>query len=470
MAEGIPERIGEEITENNVRFIRLQFTDILGITKNVEIPISQLAKAFEDGIMFDGSSVEGFARINESDMRLRPDPDTFAILPWTLPNYTPAMQAGLFPGHVNGDFHDKFATPYRGVTARLICDILRPDGKPFAGCTRTTLMKQIARAAKAGFQMMVGPEMEFFLFEKGPDGQPIAKTHDAAGYFDLLPVDRGEEARHDMISALEYMGFEIEAAHHEVAPSQHEIDFKYADALTTADRVVTFRVVVKTIALDHGLHATFMPKPLYGVNGSGMHTNQSLFRDGANAFADISDPIGLSGDCRHYVAGLIEHVRGMAIFTNPTINSYKRLVPGFEAPVRIAWSECNRSPLIRIPAARGSSTRIELRNPDPGCNPYLSLACMLAAGLDGIEKKLEPPPPIDENVYEMSAYEMQKRNIGSMPENMFEAVKAFEEDDLMREAVGAHIAEFVSRAKRNEWEQYTAQVTQWEQDRYFKVY
>jgi glutamine synthetase len=318
--------------------------------------------------------------------------------------------------------------------------------------------------------MMVGPEIEFFLFEKGKNGEPTTQTHDAAGYFDLLPVDRGEEARHDMISALERMGFEIEAAHHEVAPSQHEIDFVYADALTTADRVVTFRLVVKTIALDHGLHATFMPKPIFAENGSGMHTNQSLFKNGANVFYNPDGDMKLSDICRQYVSGLIEHVRGMAIFTNPTINSYKRLVPGYEAPVRIAWSERNRSPLIRIPAARGKSTRIELRNPDPSCNPYLSLACMLAAGLDGVTRKLEPPPPIDANVYEMSAYELEQLNIGTLPANMIEAVKAFEEDELMRDAVGAHIADFISRAKREEWIQYSAQVTQWEQDRYLKVY
>ena len=470
MPDNIPDRIQEAVNKYPVKFIRLQFTDILGLTKNVEVPVSQLAKAFEEGIMFDGSSVEGFARINESDMRLSPDPDTFAVLPWTRPEYIPAIQAGLFPGHANGDYHDRFATPYRGVTARFICDILCPDGRPFPGCARSILKNQIAAAAEVGFEMMAGPEMEFFLFEKGPDGQPSTKTHDAAGYFDLLPVDRGEEARHDMISALEHMGFEIEAAHHEVAPSQHEIDFKYADAMTTADRIVTVRIVVKTIALDHGLHATFMPKPIFGENGSGMHTNQSLFRNGANAFYDPADKMGLSNICRHYVAGLIEHVRGMAIFTNPTINSFKRLVPGYEAPVRIAWSECNRSPLIRIPASRGKSTRIELRNPDPSCNPYLALACMLAAGLDGVKRKLQPPPPIDANVYEMSQYEMEQRNIGSLPADMYESLEAFESDKLMRDTVGQHISEFISRAKREEWIEYVAQVTQWEQDRYFKVY
>lgn len=466
----IPDRIKEAINAYPVKFIRLQFTDILGITKNVEIPISQLEKAFEDGIMFDGSSVEGFARINESDMRLCPDPETFNVLPWTLPEYIPAIQAGLFPGHIDADRSSRLLTPYRGVTARFLCDIQQPDGTPFAGCARTILKKQIARASEKGLEMMVGPELEFFLFEKGKNGEPTTQTHDAAGYFDLLPVDRGEEARHDMINALEQMGFEIEAAHHEVAPSQHEIDFKYADALITADRIVTFRIVVKTIALDHGLHATFMPKPIYGVNGSGMHVNQSLFKDGNNIFNDPEGEMTLSKICTSYIAGLIEHVRNMSIFTNPTINSYKRLVPGFEAPVRIAWSESNRSPLIRIPAARGKSTRIELRNPDPSCNPYLALACMLAAGLDGIERKLEPPPPIDENVYEMSVFELKKRNIGSLPANMFEAVKAFEEDKLLCDVVGPHITEFISRARREEWTLYTSQVTEWERDRYLKVY
>ncbi len=470
MPDSVPDRIREAINAYPIKFIRLQFTDILGLTKNVEVPVSQVDKAFEEGIMFDGSSVEGFARINESDMRLRPDPDTFEVLPWTLPEYVPAIQAGLFPGQVNDRRLSRFTNPYRGVTARFICDIQQPDGSEFAGCARTILKKQIAYAAKKGFQMMAGPEMEFFLFEKAANGQPTTQTHDAAGYFDLLPVDRGEEARHDMVSALEQMGFEIEAAHHEVAPSQHEIDFKYADALTTADRVVTFRIVVKTVALDHGLHATFMPKPIFGENGSGMHTNQSLFKDGVNAFEEQGGSMGLSDTCRYYIAGLIEHTRGMSIFTNPTINSYKRLVPGFEAPVRIAWSERNRSPLIRIPASRGKSTRVELRHPDPSCNPYLALACMLGAGLDGVEKKTMPPPPIDENVYELSVYELKQRNIGTLPANVFEAVKAFEEDPLIAKIVGAHVAEFTSRAKRAEWTEYTSQVTSWEQERYLRVY
>jgi glutamine synthetase len=347
-----------------VKFVRLQFTDIVGVLKNVAITIEQLEKALDGELMFDGSSIHGFVRIEESDMYLRPDPATFTIFPWR---------------------------PREGAVARLICDIYNPDGTPFAGCPRVALKKVLARAKSMGYTMNVGPECEFFLFYTDSEGKPTLRTHDRAGYFDLSPVDMGENARRSMVLTLEEMGFEIEASHHEVAPGQHEIDFKYSDALDVADKIITFKFVVRTIAQRHGLHATFMPKPIAGINGSGMHMHQSLFRGAQNAFYDPHDPLGLSDVARHYIGGLLRHARALAAVTSPTVNSYKRLVPGYEAPVYICWAERNRSPLIRVPAKRGSSTRIELRCPDPSCNPYLAIAACLAAGLDGIEKKIEPP-------------------------------------------------------------------------------
>ena len=429
--------------EKGVKFIRLQFTDIFGILKNVAITIEQLEKALDGELMFDGSSIEGFVRIEESDMYLRPDPDTFVVFPWR---------------------------PRDGAVARLICDVYNPDGTPFAGDPRNILKRVIAEATAMGYELNVGPELEFFLFHTDPQGLPTTITHDKASYFDLTPVDLGENARRDMVLALEQMGFEIEASHHEVAPGQHEIDFKYADALSTADKIATFRFVIRTIAQQHGLHATFMPKPIFGINGSGMHTNQSLFKNGRNAFYDPTDPMELSQEAYYYIAGLLKHARSFAAITNPTVNSYKRLVPGYEAPCYIAWSGRNRSPLIRIPAKRGSSTRIELRSPDPSCNPYLALAVQLKAGLDGIKNKLTPPPAVDQNIFAMSSEERKKLAIDSLPGSLAEALEELNKSPVIREALGEHIFERFIEAKTKECDGYRLAVHQWELDQYLAMY
>lgn len=425
--------------EMGVKFIRLQFTDIFGVLKNVAIPVDQLDKALAGELMFDGSSIEGFVRIEESDMYLRPDPSTFVVFPWRSEE---------------------------GAVARLICDIYNPDGTPFAGDPRYVLRRAVERAAKHGYTMFAGPEAEFFLFHVDSDGRPTTTTHDRAGYFDLAPVDLGEEARRDIILTLEKLGFEIEASHHEVAPGQHEIDFKYSDALDTADKIVTFKFVVRVIAQRHGLHATFMAKPVYGINGSGMHTNLSLAKDGENAFYDPSGPLQLSKVAYHFIGGLIKHIKAITAIANPTVNSYKRLVPGYEAPVYIAWSCRNRSPLIRIPAKRGASTRIELRSPDPSCNPYLTLAVCLQAGLEGIEKGIEPPPPCDLNIYEMSGDERREQGIDTLPADLFEALQELERDAVIREALGEHVLERFTTAKRIEWDRYRTMVHPWEIDEY----
>ncbi len=425
--------------ELGVKFIRLQFTDITGVLKNVAITVEQLEKALDGELMFDGSSIHGFVRIEESDMYLRPDPNTFVVFPWR---------------------------PRDGAVARLICDIYNPDGTPFAGCPRNALKRVLARAQRLGFTMNVGPECEFFLFYTDSEGRPTLRTHDRAGYFDLSPVDMGENARRSMVLTLEEMGFEIEASHHEVAPGQHEIDFKYSDALDVADKIITFKFVVRTIAQRHGLHATFMPKPIFGINGSGMHMHQSLFRDGQNVFYDPHDPLGLSDIARYYIGGLLRHARALAAVTSPTVNSYKRLVPGYEAPVYISWAERNRSPLIRVPAKRGASTRIELRCPDPSCNPYLAIAACLAAGLDGIEKKIEPPPPCNFNIYELSPEERCKFGIGSLPASLEEALKELAADEVIKGALGEHIYERFREAKQKEWDEYRTQVCPWEIEQY----
>jgi len=425
--------------EMNVKFIRLQFTDIFGTLKNVAIPVSQLTKALAGEIQFDGSSIEGFVRIEESDMNLRPDPDTFVLFPWK---------------------------PKDGAVARLICDIYNPDGTPFTGCPRGQLKKAIAEAEKMGYSMNAGPEAEFFLFHTDADGRPTLVTHDQAGYFDLTPVDLGESARRDMVMTLTEMGFEIEASHHEVAPGQHEIDFKYNNALATADNLATFRFVVRTVAQMHGLHASFMPKPIFGINGSGMHTHQSLFKGDQNAFYDPNGPYELSKECLSYIAGLLEHAPAFTAITNPTVNSYKRLVPGYEAPVYIAWSQRNRSPLVRIPARRGLGTRVELRSPDPSCNPYLALAVMLRAGLDGIKRKLTPPEPEDRNIYAMTLEERAQHNINSLPGSLEEALRELEKDPVVLEALGEHIWDRFREAKTIEWNLYRTQVHQWEIEKY----
>jgi glutamine synthetase len=437
----------QRLREDRVHFLRLMFTDIMGQNKNVEVPASQFSKALSGEIMFDGSSIEGFSRIEESDMLLVPDLDTYAVFPF--------------------DGRD-------GKVARLICDVYNADRTPFAGCPRLTLKRNLALFEQRGLMPVCGPEVEFFLFQRDEAGNPAARTHDSGGYFDLLPVDRGEEARRAIVSALEAMGFEIEAAHHEVAPGQHEIDFRYAGALETADRVTTFRMIVKKIALDFNLHATFMPKPLAGVNGSGMHTHQSLMmdRDGQrqNAFHDPEEPNGLSVLARQYIAGILMHARAFVAITNPLVNSYKRLVPGYEAPINVAWSEHNRSPLLRVPGRRGEGTRVEVRVPDPSCNPYLAFAVMLRAGLDGIEKGLEPGAAVNRNIFDMSDQEKIDHDIQQLPVSLHEALQELRADPIMRDALGGHICEQFLRAKESVWREYCAAVHPWELERFLGSY
>ena len=432
------------VEEEDVEFIRLQFTDIFGTLKNIAITSSQLEKALDNKCMFDGSSVEGFVRIEESDMYLYPDYDTFEIFPWR---------------------------PQQGKVARLICDVHTPDGKPFEGDPRWILKKTIKEANEMGYRFDVGPECEFFLFHTDDNGLPTTLSHEKAGYFDLGPNDLGENIRRDMVLTLEEMGFEIEASHHEVAPAQHEIDFKYDEALKTADNIQTFKMTVKTIAKRHGLYATFMPKPKFGISGSGMHINMSLAtEEGKNIFADENGKIGLSDDAYHFIAGIMKHARGMSAITNPLVNSYKRLVPGYEAPVYIAWSAKNRSPLIRIPASRGNGTRVELRNPDPTANPYLVLALCLAAGLDGIKNKIEVPESVDCNIYEMTPGERRAAGIENMPADLKEAVDCLVTDEFLCSVLGEHITTKYVEAKMKEWENYTTRVSQWEIDEYLYKY
>ena len=432
------------VEEEDVEFIRLQFTDIFGTLKNIAITSSQLERALNNQCMFDGSSIEGFVRIEESDMYLYPDLDTFTIFPWR---------------------------PQQGKVARLICDVYTPDGKPFEGDPRWILKKTIKEANEMGYRFDVGPECEFFLFHTDDNGLPTTLSHEKAGYFDLGPNDLGENIRRDMVLTLEEMGFEIEASHHEVAPAQHEIDFKYDEALKTADNIMTFKLTVKTIAKRHGLYATFMPKPKFGISGSGMHINMSLAtEEGKNIFADENGKIGLSDDAYHFIAGIMKHARGMSAITNPLVNSYKRLVPGYEAPVYIAWSAKNRSPLIRIPASRGNETRVELRNPDPTANPYLVLALCLAEGLDGIKNKIEVPESVDCNIYEMTPGERRAAGIENMPADLKEAVDCLVADEFLCSVLGEHITTKYVEAKMKEWENYTTRVSQWEIDEYLYKY
>lgn len=433
----------ERMKKDQVRFLRLMFSDIMGRIKNVEVPESQFAKALRGEIMFDGSSIQGFTRIEESDMLLVPDLESYVIIP--------------FEGR-------------HGKVARLICDIYNSDRTPFDGCPRLTLKRAISRLAAEGLHPVCGPELEFFLFQKDAEGNPTVRTHDAGGYFDLLPVDLGEDARRRMVNVLEQMGFEIEAAHHEVAPGQHEIDFRYAAALRSADQVMTFKLVIKKIALDFGLHATFMPKPIFGVNGSGMHTHQSLFRDnpesGDNAFYDPESRWELSDLARHYIGGILEHARAFVALTNPQVNSYKRLVPGYEAPVNVAWSEHNRSPLARVPERRGVGTRVEVRVPDPSCNPYLAFAAMLMSGYDGIANGTEPGEPVNKNIFDMSQREKGRLKITQLPGNLIESVGVLRKSALMREIMGDHIFNQYIAAKQEEWDEYISQVHGWELRRY----
>lgn len=433
----------EVMKKEKIRFLRLQFTDIMGVVKNVEIPENQFEKALNNEILFDGSSIDGFSRIEESDMLLHPDIDTFRVFPWE--------ERG-------------------GRVARLICDVYNPDHTPFDGCPRLTLKKAVKQAQEMNYTMAVGPEAEFFLFKRDEKGVVTTLTHDAGGYFDLTPIDQGEDARRDIVNALEAMGFEVEAAHHEVANGQHEIDFKYSDPITTADNVSTFRFVVRKVAHDHGLHATFMPKPVFGINGSGMHCHQSLFRDGKNAFFDEDGEYQLSKTALHYMGGLLRHAKGFTAITNPLVNSYKRLVPGYEAPTHIAWSIRNRSPLIRVPAKRGVSTRCELRMADPSCNPYLAFTVMLKSGLDGIKNEVDPGPAINQNIYKLSQRERARYKIESLPADLNEALKALSKDELIREALGNHIYQRFLEAKKQVWHEYSAQVHPWELEKYLTTY
>lgn len=432
-------RIAEE---ERVQLVRLQFTDILGTTKNITIAMNQLQTALESGIMFDGSSIQGFVRIQESDMYLKPDPATFCVFPWQS--------------------HGK-------KVGRLICDVYTADGQPFAGCPRGVLKRVTEQAAQLGYTMYVGPEPEFFLLKTGEDGLPLIETNDRGGYFDLSPVDKGEAAREEIVFALQNMGFLVEASHHEVAPGQHEIDFKYEEAVTTADNISTFRNVTKMIAAKHGLYASFMPKPIVGENGSGMHIHQSLFQNSHNAFYDENDSIGLSKEARWYLAGLLHHAPAFTAITNPLVNSYKRLVPGYEAPVYIAWSSSNRSSLVRIPAATGPGTRLELRSPDPSANPYLALAVTLAAGLDGIARQLPLGPEVNDNIFSMSESQRDEAGIPSLPGSLERALTALQENAVIQGALGPHVFENFVKAKTIEWDRYRTQVHQWELDEYLAL-
>lgn len=429
------------VEEEDVGFIRLQFTDIYGTMKNIAITTSQLERALDNQIIFDGSSIEGFARVEESDMYLYPDLNTFEIFPWR---------------------------PQQGKVARLICDVYKADRTAFESDPRYILKKVVAEAKEMGYEFEVGPECEFFLFHTDEDGLPTTISHEHAGYFDLGPLDLGENARRDMVLTLEEMGFEIESSHHEVAPAQHEIDFKYDKALATADNIMTFKLVVKTIAKRHGLHATFMPKPKYGINGSGMHINMSLSKDGVNVFQDEEDPNGISKEAYYFIGGLMKHMKAISFITNPIVNSYKRLIPGYEAPVYIAWSAKNRTPLIRIPGTRGKSTRIELRSPDPSANPYLALAVCLAAGLDGIRNKIVPPESVDCNVFGMTEEARKEAGIQELPGSLREAAREFQNDEYIQNVLGEDLSKKYLREKRKEYAEYRSQVTEWELARYLQ--
>lgn len=436
------EDVLEAVKERDVKFIRTQFTDILGIIKSWAIPVEQLEDAFENGVMFDGSSIQGFTRIEESDMKLVLDPSTFRILPWR---------------------------PSTGAVARILGDVYLPDGKPFKGDPRYVLKTAIKEAEKMGFSMNVGPELEFFLFKLDENGNPTTELTDQGGYFDFSPLDRAQDVRRDIDYALENMGFQLEASHHEVAPSQHEIDFRFSDVLNTADNVVTFKYVVKSIALHKGYYATFMPKPLFGENGSGMHSNQSLFKDGKNAFYDPEAPEQLSQEAMYYIGGLMKHIREFTAVTNPVVNSYKRLVPGYEAPIYITWSSKNRSSLIRIPATRGIGTRVELRCPDPACNPYLAFALMLRAGLDGIKNRIAPGEPTNVNIFHLTEKEREERGIASLPGSLNEAIEEMKSSQFVKEALGEHAFSHYICAKLLEWDEYKAIVHPWEVEKYLPM-
>ncbi len=444
MAKQTKDDIRRICKEQNVKYIRLQFTDILGTIKNVEIPVSQLEKAIDNKMMFDGSSIEGFVRIEESDMYLYPDLDTFVVFPWTAE---------------------------KGKVARFICDIFNPDGTPFAGDPRNNLKRVLKEMEQLGFtDFNLGPEPEFFLFKLDEKGEPTLELNDSGGYFDLAPIDLGENCRRDIVLELEEMGFDIEASHHENAPGQHEIDFKYADALSACDDIQTFKLVVKTIARKHGLHATFMPKPMFGLAGSGMHCNLSLFNNGKNVFYDEKADLQLSDTARQFIAGIIKHATAFTAITNPTVNSYKRLVPGHEAPCYVAWSTSNRSPLVRIPSSRGLGTRVEVRSVDPAANPYLALAVLLKAGLEGIKNKMTPPAPLDRNIYVMDREERLAEGIVDLPASLVDAIEKLKSDEVIISALGDHIIEHFIEAKEIEWDMFRTQVHPWEREQYMLMY
>jgi len=444
--DDLKEKVLTEVKNEDVKFIKLQFSDMFGIVKSVTILVEQLEESLDKGIWFDGSSIEGFARICESDMYLMPDPSTFAVLPWR---------------------------PKERAEARIIADVYTSNGKPFEGDPRYILKKAIREAERMGFRYCTGPELEFFLFKKNGDDEKIRPVpHDVAGYFDFSPRDLASDVRRDTVLALEEFGMQVEMSHHEVAAGQHEIDFRYGEALKTADHAVTFKYTVKAIANMHGLYATFMPKPIFGINGSGMHVHQSLFKGEDPAFYDPKDKYKLSDLAYGFIAGQLEHVKGMCSIVAPTVNSYKRLVPGYEAPVYICWGQRNRSALIRVPRyspGREKSTRAELRCPDPSCSPYLAFAVMLKAGLDGIKRKLTPPDPVEEDVYHFDTCKLQELKIDTLPASLGEAIEELEKDKLLKEAIGKHIYERYLEAKKAEWSEYIMQVTDWEIDRYLEI-
>jgi glutamine synthetase len=429
------------VEERQIKFVRFWFTDVLGSLKSFAVTPAELENAFNEGMGFDGSAIEGFARVEESDMVAYPDPSTFAILPW---------RAGA------------------GGTARMFCDIKRPDGKPYNGDPRNVLKKVVAKAAAMGYTMQVGPELEFFYFKDSTGTEVL----DQGGYFDLTTLDAGGDLRRDTINALHALGIQVEYSHHEVAPSQHEIDLHYNEVSQMADHVMTYRLTVKQIAQSQGVYATFMPKPIFGVNGSGMHVHQSLFKGNRNAFFDANDEYNLSAVGKSYIAGLLRYVKEICLVTNQWVNSYKRLIPGYEAPVYICWSRRNRSAMVRVPLykpGKENATRVELRNPDPACNPYLAFAAMLAAGLKGIEEGLELPPEASDNIYEMTNAEREAVGIGSLPEDLYQAILEFDKSAFVREALGDHVCDYLIRNKWAEWNEYKALVTPYEIDRYLAV-
>ena len=432
------------IKEHDVKIIRLQFVDMNGHIKNLAIPSQHIDKALNNEMMLDGSSIKGFRSIETSDMFFYPDTNTFQILPW------------------------KSKEGYN--EARLICDIHDSDGSPFEGCPRCNLKRVIKEAAKLEYTMNMGPEAEFFLFKKDSQGNSTNIPNDGANYYDVGPDDLGESVRSEIVATLQQMGFDIEASHHEAAAGQHEIDFKYADVLTTADNIITFKMVVKAIADKYNLHATFMPKPVYGINGSGMHCNISLFKDGKNAFYDEKAMYQLSSESMYSIGGLLKHIKGITAVTNPTVNSYKRLVPGYEAPVYLAWSMANRSALVRVPAKRGNATRVELRSPDPSCNPYLAFAVILEACLDGIRNKIDPPAPVESNIYQLTNRERKRQKIESLPGSLAEAIDIMERSLVVKAALGDHIYNEFLASKYKEWDEFRIDVSKWELDKYLDRY